>query len=322
MKIVTRGLTGLILSLAALTQGCAGPRPAPAPAPAAPLAVSGALTVVELAPVLLAVRDHYPQAGPIKMGGVASLFADPPADVATNAETQALRVSVKHPDTRIIMTVAEGLYRVVARRSSGIASVADLKGKRVATLTLTSSGYFLAKMLGTAGLGIDDVTVVPSFPLQKMVEAIDRKEVDAVVIWEPHSENALRVLGSDAIEFEGRGVYRELFNLNTTAGNLADPVKRESIVRFVRAIIDATAELNRDPAQAQALVAQSGGFTLAEVQGSWKHHAFTAGFAQDMLDVLAEEEIWLAKQEARAPRSREELSRLIDLSVYREARAR
>ncbi|RYD84792.1 MAG: ABC transporter substrate-binding protein, partial [Sphingomonadales bacterium] len=176
---------------------------------------------------LMTMRAQYPDQA-IKMGGVASLYWNPPADIATNAETQALRVSVKNPDVRIIMTVAEGLYRVVARRSAGINSIADLKGKRVATWKLASSGYFLAKMLGTAGLSIEDVTVVEFNPLQKMVEAIDRKEVDAIAIWEPHSENAARVLGADAIEFSGRGVYRELFNLNTTAGALHRILERAS----------------------------------------------------------------------------------------------
>lgn len=319
MNIVTRGLTGLILALACVTQGCSAPLQTQAAPPPAPLTVSGALTVVELAPVLLAVRDHYPEAGPIRMGGVARLFGEQRTDVATNAETQALRVSVKHPEVRIIMTVAEGLYRIVARRSAGIGSIADLKGKRVATLKLTSSGYFLSRMLGTVGLSVDDVTIVEMNPLQKMVAAIDGKQVDAVVIWEPHSENALRALGGDAITFGGHGVYRELFNLNTTAAALADPAKRASIVRLVRGIIDATAEMKRDPAQAQALIAASGGFTQAEVKQAWQHHAFTAAFADDMLDVLVEEELWLARQENRSPRPRRELSRLIDRSVYREA---
>ena len=324
MKTAIRSLTALLLPLAALT-GCTGPAidtAAPAPAPAPPLSVSGALTVVELAPVLLAARDHFPQGATVKMGGVAGLYWNPPADVATNAETQALRVSVKNPDVRIIMTVAEGLYRIVARRSAGINTVADLKGKRIATLTLTSSGYFLSKMLGTAGLTTDDVTVVEMQPLQKMVEAIDRKEVDAIAIWEPHSENAARVLGADAIAFSGKGIYRELFNLNTTAGALADPVKRESIVKFVRAILDATADMRRDPSKAQALSAERGGLPLADIQASWHHHAFTAAFAEDMLDVLVEEDVWLAKREGRAPRSRETLATLIDTSVYREALAR
>jgi NitT/TauT family transport system substrate-binding protein len=277
---------------------------------------------VEIAPVLLAVRNHYPEGTQVQLGGVVSLISeDQEADVATNAETQALRQSVKRPDIRIIMTLVEGRYRIVARRSAGIDRLADLRGKRIATLRATSADYFLAKMLERGGLTTSDVTVVEILPLEDMVPAIEKNEIDAVAIWEPFSENVLRALGSDAVEISGEGIYRELFNLNTTAGALADPETRREIVSFMRAIIDANEEMNRDPAEAQAMVAESGGYTLEEVVNSWPHHGFVASFAGDMLDVLVEEETWLAAEEKRQPRSREELASLIDRSVYDEARA-
>jgi NitT/TauT family transport system substrate-binding protein len=219
------------------------------------------------------------------------------------------------------MTLVEGHYRIVARRSAGIHSLADLRGKRIATLRATSADYFLAKMLEREGLKTSDVTVVEILPLEDMVSAVEKNEIDAVAIWEPFSENVLRALGSDAVEFSGKGIYRELFNLNTTAGALADPGKRREIVSFMRAIIDATEEMHRNPAAAQAMVARSGGYTLEEVVQSWPHHGFVASFAGDMLDVLVEEEAWLAAQEGRQPRSREQLAPLIDRSVYDEARA-
>ncbi len=55
------------------------------------------------------------------------------------------------------------------------------------------------------------------------------------------------------------------------------------------------------------------------------HYAITPRFAfgasDELLDVLTEEEKWLAEQDRRPARSREVLSRLIDSSVYREALA-
>jgi NitT/TauT family transport system substrate-binding protein len=42
--------------------------------------------------------------------------------------------------------------------------------------------------------------------------------------------------------------------------------------------------------------------------------------AGDLLDVMVEEERWVAKEKARAPRSREQLSVLIDRSLLNEAR--
>lgn len=295
-----------------------------------PLAVRGSTETVEIAPVLLAERHHYPEGAVVRPGGIGNLVGaartpgfgeDGPADVATHAETQALRYSVKHPDIRIILTVAEGHYRIVARRSAGIARIADLRGKRVATLATTSAGYFLGRMLALDGLTFADVEPVRISPIADMAKALERREVDAVAIWEPFSDNAARLLGDDRVEFSGRGVYRELFNLNSTAANLADPEKRRRIVAFVRAIIDASAALRNDPTRAQALVAATSGFTQDEVARSWKHLDFPASLPGDLLDVLVEEEKWLSEQERRAARPRKALAQLIDGSIYEEALA-
>src|SRR5688572_4232888 len=183
-----------------------------------PLQVYGNLQTIELAPVLYAADEFNIDAVEVKMGGIPNLvgeagaqgFASPGmADVATNAETQLLRFSVRHPDLRIIFNVTEGLYRIVARRSAGINSIADLKGKRVATIEQTSAGYFLHRMLATEGLTFDDITAVSMVPLSDMTKALANREVDAVAIWEPEGVNSERVLGDDAIVFEGDGVYAE-----------------------------------------------------------------------------------------------------------------
>ena len=295
-----------------------------------PIAVYGNKTTLEIAPVLLAAEKTYAGKATVSMGSVTNLVGAPSmpeagssgiADVATNAETQALRYSVQHPEMRIIMTVTEGLYRIVARRSAGIKTLADLKGKRVATIPPTSSGYFVQKMLKTVGLSTADVTFVPVSPLTDMPKALAEGKVDAVSIWEPESENAKRALGADAIEFNGKGIYRELFNLNTTAGNLADPVKRKKIVAFVRAIIDACAEVRRDPTRAQQLVVASSGYSADVIAHSWEGQAFIATLPADLLDVLVEEDAWLAAQDKRPARTRAQLAPLIDASVLAEAQA-
>lgn len=295
---------------------------------AGPLALHGNTTTLEIAPVLLAMRDYYPGQTTVKMGGVPNLYGEVSgggvpgvADAATNAETQLIRTSVEHPDLRMIMTVSEGLYRIVARKSAGIESVADLAGKRVATIPVTSAGYFLHKMLDREGLDYDDVVAVPMMPLSEMPEALDNREVDAVVIWEPWSEMAAQVLGDDISEFSGKGVYRELFNFNSTAENLADPEMRARIVRMTRAIIDAASAVREDPSQAQALVAESSGFSPQMIADAWEHHAFPTAIPDDTLDVLVEQERWYAERDGREPRSREELAKLIDTSVYQEALA-
>ena len=155
--------TVLVFAAALLVQGCAtSPEPA---APLVPIRVAGARWI-ELSPVLVAANSFYPVQMTTVAGGVASITSGE-ADLATNAETQLLRESVKNPDLRIIMTVTESFYRLVARRSAGISKVSDLKGKRVMLPRMTSAHYYLVAMLRTAGLTEEDVVLVNLPPRQR-----------------------------------------------------------------------------------------------------------------------------------------------------------
>src|SRR5206468_8177355 len=158
----------------------------------------------------------YPGPVTVSNGGVPNLTSGA-ADVATNAETQLLRQSVDDPDLRVIFTVTENFYRIVARKSAGIQKVADLKGKRVTVPRNTSAAYFLAKMLATAKLTEADVTIVPIDPANQMSAALRDGRVDAVAMWDPETARAVMAVGDDAVVLQDKTVYRELFNLNTSA---------------------------------------------------------------------------------------------------------
>ena len=330
-----RGPTGAaLLALAcALTQGC-GPSDDPQPPsaaaaaepPLAPIRVSGSYWI-ELSPVLVAANSFYAEQLAVGEGGITRITAGE-ADLATNAETQLLRESVVNPDLRIIMTVTESFYRLVARRSAGIETLADLKGKRVMAPRLTSANYFVVAMLRTAGLTEADIELVNLPPAQgdqtgmdQMSDALARGEVDAIAMWEPEPEDAIRKLGADAVVFQDRNVYREVFNLHARAPDLADPAKRRSIVAFVRAVADATAALKADPAPHWPHVSGITGFTLEEIGWGWPEMEFPVRIVPDMLDVLEIEERWVAQASNRAARSREELAVFIDTSIVEEALA-
>ena len=82
------------------------------------------------------------------------------AHAAGNATTQMLRVLGDNPNVRLLFTLVNGNYRIVAKRSAGISRLADLKGKRVVLPRDTSANYFLVAMLRSAGLQESDVTLV------------------------------------------------------------------------------------------------------------------------------------------------------------------
>jgi NitT/TauT family transport system substrate-binding protein len=288
-----------------------------------------------MAPVLLA-QEMYPGKAIVRHGGVmnlwgqgsdlASLSAEGQADLAANSETQTLRGAFKHPDLRVIYTVAECPYRIVARRSAGIARLDDLRGKRIGTQLDSSAAYFLDSMLRTVGLTGEDVVSIPYMarteaPLTAMPEALRNGKIDAVALWEPMVQRAKVAIGDDAIEFRDPGVYTEKFNLSTSQANLDDTKMRGRIVEFVRALIEAAKRLEQEPEAGWRRVAEAAKLDSDTVRGAWPYLSYPGMLATDLLDVFERQDVWIAAIEGRKPRSRDALSKLIDDTVVREARA-
>jgi len=298
------------------------------------LRIYGNLSLLEMAPVLLAAEHIYAGKTVVEHGSVmalwgkssdlASLNSSGQADLAANSDTQTLRGSVAGPDLRIIFTIAECPYRIVARRSAGIATLADLRGKRVATQLDSSAAYFLDLMLRTAGLTSGNIASVPFMahtdsPLSQVPEALSSGKIDAVALWEPQPQRAKVALGSDAIEFSNPAVYTEKFNLSTTRANLDDPHMRQRIVAFVRALMTAARRLKDDPQTGWSIVARTAQLDVGTVSGAWPRFTYPGTLASDLLDVFERQEPWLARIQRRAPRDRAALAQLIDDSVVREA---
>jgi NitT/TauT family transport system substrate-binding protein len=298
------------------------------------LRIYGNLSLLEMAPVLLVARRNYSGKTVLEHGGVMSLWGkanDLPSldaigksDLATNSETQVLRSSYANPDLRMILTVAECPYRIVARRSAGIAALADLRGKRIGVMRKSSAEYFLDRLLRTVGFTTDDATLVPfmaktTAPLTQMPPALRSGQLDAMTVWEPQMQRAVNTIGADAIVFCDPAVYSERFNLCTTQANLENPALRPKIVAFVRALIAATDELQRAPQAAQQLVAQAAELDIETVKNAWPYLTYPARLSPDLADILLPVDVWVAKETRRAARTRGELEMLIDGSVLREA---
>jgi sulfonate transport system substrate-binding protein len=175
------------------------------PAPDIKIAVNS--TTIESFPVFAAAEALPTQIQLIRSPSgrnAMSQLLNGEVDAATGSETQALLNSVADPRIRIILTLAECRYRIIARRSAGI--------RKMSTLN-TSSQYYLSGMLRGAQLKESDIELV-ALEGQDMPAALQDHNVDAVSIWEPHAQNSFEALGDDAIVLEDPAVYIERFNLN------------------------------------------------------------------------------------------------------------
>jgi sulfonate transport system substrate-binding protein len=274
------------------------------------------LTTIETLPIYLAADGR----NDLELtGGALPSLTEGKVDAATNAETQALLRSTANPEIRVILTVAEYSYRIVGRRSAGIRTAADLRGKKIATSLNSSAHFYIVKTLRGAGLSEKDVTVV-GVPPPDMPAALARGDVDAVSIWEPAAEMSVQALGADASIVQGPA-YRERFNLNTTAAATADPVRRAALVDLLRSLIRTSQEAQARPESAQRLIAGKLKLPAEIVSTTWNLFRFPASLPDDLLDSMVEQEPWMAEKQSRAARSREAIAALIDASLWREAQA-
>ncbi len=83
-----------------------------------------------------------------------------------------------------VLDVAGDNEALVARNGTGINSVADLKGKRVATAFASTAHYSLLASLNQAGVSPGEVNIVDLQP-QASLAAWDRGDIDAVYTWLP-----------------------------------------------------------------------------------------------------------------------------------------
>ncbi len=309
----------LVVAAPVLVAGQSAPAPPPAGplGPQAPFTVACATSTLEAGPVYMTKDGPFGPRMQYINGGVRSLANDG-AHAATNATTQMLVVLRDNPKVRLLFTMVEGLYRIVGRRSAGIRTLADLRGKRIVVPRTTSAHYYLVAMLRSAGVQESEVTLV-SAAADQMAASVVRGDADAISMWEPESQNAVEALGADAVTFQDNRVYREFFSVYSTTDVLGNPTRRAQLVEFVRALATSTRALQKEPARYFPLLSRVTSHPVAQIARSWEHHAFPFAVPADLLDILTEEEKWVAGVQQRSPRTRAELAGFIDTSVLTEA---
>ena len=278
-------------------------------------------TTIESAPIFLAGRTPGVEIVPVPNGREAmAQLLHGSVDAATGSETQMLLNSIAEPGIRIILTLAEARYRIIARRSAGIRRVEDLRGKSVAATVNTSSQYFLREMLRKAGLLLETDVRFVNLEGPDMPAALKRGDVDAVAIWEPHAQNSLETLGGEAVVLQSSSVYRERFNLNTTSKILRDPDKRRALVEFLRAVLRASDRARSHAGETQMQLAPFINTPAATIQRVWNQFLFRANLPGDLPAVLGNVEIFVAAVQYRGPRPRASLATFIDSSVLTDAK--
>jgi NitT/TauT family transport system substrate-binding protein len=235
-------------------------------------------------------------------------------------------------ESRILAKVNYGQAAVIARKDSGIASLQDLKGKKIAGVRKGSGmdvllrGYVLGE---AAKLAPDaDVQIVP-MPSGNMGPSVESKVVDAAFIWEPFTSQFL-VRGQTAVVFDmNKAVPNYPWYIVMALPNTLKS-KRDIVVRVLRAHKRSVEFLNSSPTAGNDIIAAT--FKLEEVtDASGKKHSGTeiVGMARERLgweweirdsDMAFIQRLMNYSHSLGFIRKELKASDLVDLSLMREAK--
>lgn len=150
---------------------------------------------------------------------------------------------------------AAPLEEFYVRADSGINSVADLKGKKIAINLVKSSFHYTWLMaLENAGISADDVTFV-NLSFDQQEAALMRGDVDAIGLMQPYAPKArnnkeLKML-FDAVDVFGEKQFSEIFVNSVWAENNVEDAEA-----FVKGIVKATKWIQENQDEAKQIISK------------------------------------------------------------------
>ncbi|ACB94176.1 ABC transporter substrate-binding protein [Beijerinckia indica] len=154
-------------------------------------------------------------------------------DIGAMSEIPPIFIANADPKFRLIAVIKGDVNQqvVLVPRESKIASIADLKGKRVGYVRSTTCHYFLLKMLAEAGLSFNDITLVNLSPADGQA-AFTRGALDAWAIYGYSVSLAVHNEGARILK-TALGYLSGNYTIAAHVDAIADPVRHAEIAEFL-----------------------------------------------------------------------------------------
>ncbi|MCD6537931.1 ABC transporter substrate-binding protein [Candidatus Bathyarchaeota archaeon] len=194
------------------------------------------------------------------------------ADFGTMGDTTAILIAASKQPLKIIATHGggENRHRIIARYGSGIRSIEDLVGKKIAVKKGTSTHGGLMLLAEKYGLDLDPYLI--DLDPSSQLTALASGAVDAIVASEPTPSIA---------EYKKYGYeVATLGGLNNTYPILlvvrSEFAERhpEVVVKVLRALIRASRFIHEHPADAAGILANITGIPVEAVMKAMKYHYY------------------------------------------------
>ena len=222
-------------------------------------------------------------------------LTDGEAQYATVADTPIMLAVLGGARFDILATtgITSRENRFLARADRGIATAADLKGKRIGVIKGSSAHYFTDTVLLFNGIGTQQVTFVP-IEGGDAAAALIRGDVDAAGLYSPVWQKVQSAMGKQIVTIANPNVSTMTTNLvgiNRAAGG-----KQSDAVKLLRALQRADRLIDSDPARARAILAARLKLPASELDATWKDYDFSLSLAQPLIGSLEAQSRWALRE--------------------------
>jgi len=213
------------------------------------------------------------------------------ADFATVAETPVMLAIMKGEKISIIATIQTSSKNnaIIARKDRGILTLKDLKDRKIAVTSGTTSDFFLDVMLATHGISRKDEKII-NVKAEEIPAALENGEVEAASAFTPYINYAQKKLGDRGIMFYDEDIYTSTFNVVATQEFIRNNPGK--VKKLLRALIKAEDFVKQNQETAQKIVADFSGMDIALVRDIWANTSFRVSLDQSLLLALEDESRW------------------------------
>ena len=185
-------------------------------------------------------------------------------------------------DTKLLSLATDGkrgINTIIATKQSGIQSLEQLKGKKIAVALGTSHHVFLLRALEKVGLTLDDVNIV-NLSVTDAHPAFQTNQVDAWVTAEMYADLEKQKGAVLLTNGEELDVYSPTFYI--ARGEFAE--KHPELVKAILKAIDRAIELkNTDPEKYYEIAAKVSGYDVSVIKANERYELLNEAPSEELL---------------------------------------
>jgi ABC-type nitrate/sulfonate/bicarbonate transport system substrate-binding protein len=181
-------------------------------------------------------------------------------------------------------------HYIIARKDKGIASLSDLKGKKIGIPLQTAAEFYLGRYLNLNGIRLDEITLVDQKP-QQLTDSITKGDIDAVVIWEPYANTIKNNLEDNAVIWpaqSGQKAYWLIISNNDWIAHHPSTVQQ-----FLSSLAQAEKYSVGHPTEAKAIVQKKLQYNATLLERIWPENQFALSLDQSLIMAMEDESRWM-----------------------------